>query len=142
MTYNEILDINTFDNNFKLADKGTRLANHIVDSIGFYFLIFLHAMILDGYLGIIPKDGSPLLGIYAFVLYIFYHTLFEYFLGKTPGKFLTKTHVKTINGLRPSFAKVLKRNLCRLIPLDNISFLIFKHGWHDKISKTCVVYDN
>jgi uncharacterized RDD family membrane protein YckC len=103
--------------------------------------MFLHAMVFDSLLGIIPKEGSPLLGIYSILLYVFYHTLFEHFLGKTPGKFLSKTHVLTVDGQKPTFLNLLGRNFCRLIPFDNISFLFSKQGWHDEFSKTSVVYD-
>ena len=142
MTDNKVLGINSSDTNLRLADTSTRFANHFVDTVGVFFIVFVNAMVLDGLLGAIPKDGSPILGIYFFVLNFFYHALFEHYFGKTPGKFLSKTHVVTINGLRPTFANILGRNLCRLIPLDNISFLISKRGWHDEFSKTCVVYDN
>ncbi len=126
----------------KPADKGTRLVNHLVDTIGFFIIIFLHAMILDGLLGVIPEGGSPFLGIYYFVLYVMYHALFEHFFSKTPGKFVTKTNVVTTAGQRPSFVNIVGRNLCRLIPFDNISFLFSKNGWHDQFSKTTVVSDN
>ena len=129
-------------NSLRLADKSTRFGNYFVDTIGFLLLLFLHAIILDGLLGVIPEEGSPILGIYFFVLYFFYHALFEYFLRKTPGKLFSRTHVVTVNGLQPTFANILGRNLCRLIPLDNISFLLSKRGWHDEFSNTCVVYDN
>jgi uncharacterized RDD family membrane protein YckC len=142
MTDNKILDISSSDTNLRLADRSTRFANHFVDTLGIFFIVFLHVMVLDGLLGVIPKDGSPLLGIYFFVLYVLYHALFEHYWGKTPGKFLSKTHVATINGQQPTFFNILGRNFCRLIPLDNISFLISKRGWHDEFSKTFVVYDN
>ena len=129
-------------NKIRLVNKSTRFGNHIADTIGFFLLLFLHALVLDGLLGIVPEDGSNILGIYFFVLYVLYHALFEHFFGKTPGKFFSKTHVVTIHGERPSFMNIIGRNLCRLIPFDYISFLICKRGWHDEFSKTCVVYDN
>jgi uncharacterized RDD family membrane protein YckC len=126
----------------KLVEKITRFGNHIIDTIGFFFIIFLHAMLFETFKVVIPEDGSTFLGVYTLVLYVMYHTLFEHYFSKTPGKFLTKTRVVTIEGNRPSFLTILRRNLCRLIPLDNISFLISKRGWHDEFSKTMVVYDN
>lgn len=142
MTTKTIIDNVSEKSTTRLADKGTRFGNHIIDTIGFFFITFLHAMIFDELLGINPEGGSPLLGIYFFVLYVMYHALFEHFFSKTPGKFITKTHVVTIDGQRPTFIDILGRNLCRLIPLDNVSFLISKSGWHDEFSKTLVVYDN
>ncbi len=122
------------------ASKGTRFGNNIIDTIGFYFFIFLHAMILDEWLGLIPEGGSPIFGIYFFIFYVIYHLTFEYFFGKTPGKFLTGTKVIDSNGNKPNFKTLLIRNLCRLIPFDPLSFLIADRGWHDSISETYVIY--
>ena len=141
MTINKNSDINTSSINFRIANKSTRFVNHLVDTIVVFFIIFLHAMVLDRLPVVIPEDGSPILGMYFFVLYVFYHALFEYFLGKTPGKYLSKTHVVTVYGLRPTFRNILGRNFCRLIPFDNISFLYTNRGFHDEFSKTSVVYD-
>jgi len=121
------------------ASKGTRFGNNFIDTIGFYFLIFLHAMIFDGWLGIIPEDGSDWFIIYFFVLYVLYHLIFEFIFGKTPAKFITGTKVIDINGRKPNFKTLLIRNVCRLIPFDAISFLISDRGWHDSISKTFVI---
>jgi len=126
---------------YSIADKSARVGNYIIDTIAFMFIIFLHALILDGIFGIIPEDGSPLLGLYFLILYVGFYTLFEHFLGKSPGKYFTKTHVVTNNGLRPTFLNILGRNLCRLIPFDNISLLFSIVVMHDKFSRTQVVSD-
>ncbi len=123
----------------KIADKGTRFGNYIIDKIGFIALIILHAFVLDSWLHVIPEDGSPFLGIYFFVLYVGYHFLFEYFFSRTPGKFFTGTKVTDFNGKKPTARALLIRNVSRLIPFDNISFL-GETGWHDVISDTEVVY--
>lgn len=122
----------------RVADNGTRFGNYIIDKIGFIVVLIFNALILDGLLHIIPKDGSPILGIYFFVLYFSYHFIFEYFFGKTPGKFITKTRVTDLNGDNPETKALFVRNICRLIPFDNFSFL-FGKGWHDSISETQVV---
>ena len=140
MDKNEILDERLDSNNHQIADKGTRFGNFIIDKIGFFFIIFLHAMILDGWLGVIPENGSPFLGFYFFFLYVMYHALFEHFFKKTPGKFMTNTIVVNEDGSEPNFKEILIRNLSRLIPFDPISFLVSNTGWHDQISKTKVVY--
>jgi uncharacterized RDD family membrane protein YckC len=124
----------------RIADKGTRFGNYILDTIGFFIIIMLHAFILDGLLHVIPEDGSPLLGIYYFVLYFGYHFLFEYFFGRTPGKFITNTRVTDFDGQKPTAKELFIRNICRLIPFDNLSFLFGDKGWHDSISETQVVY--
>jgi len=120
------------------VDGFTRLGNHIIDTIGVIIVVAIHAVIFDGWLHIMPEDGSPLLGIYFFFLYFLYHFLFEYFFSQTPGKFVTNTKVVDEDGNKPSLKTLLIRNLCRLIPLDNFSFLI-GDGWHDEFSGTEVV---
>jgi uncharacterized RDD family membrane protein YckC len=126
----------------KIADKGTRFGNYILDTLGFFVILMLHAFILDKLFHIIPEDGSALLGIYYFILYFGYHFLFEYFFGRTPGKFITNTKVTDFNGQKPTTKELLKRNVCRLIPFDNLSFLFGATGWHDSISETQVVYNS
>ena len=124
----------------KIADKGTRFGNHIIDNIAVIIIVILHAFVLDGLLHIIPEDGSPWLGLYFFVLYFGYHFLLEFFFGRTIGKFITKTKVVDINGDKPNTKTLFIRNICRLIPLDNFSFLFGEDGWHDSISETQVIY--
>ena len=124
----------------KIADKGTRFGNYLIDNIAVIILVILHAFILDGVLHVIPEDGSPWLGLYFFVLYFGYHFLFEYFCGRSIGKFITKTKVVDINGDKPSTKALFIRNISRLIPLDNFSFLFGEDGWHDSISETQVIY--
>lgn len=121
------------------ASKGTRFGNNFIDKIGFFFLLFLNAMILNGWLGIIPEDGSDWFVVYFPVLYVLYYLFFEYAFGKTPGKFITGTKVIDYNGNKPNFKTLLILNLCRLIPFNAFSFLISERGWHDSISKTYVV---
>lgn len=124
-----------------LAEKGTRFLHNIIDTIGFYFVVFLSAMILDEGLGIMPEGGSDWFVIYFFFLYVMFHALFEHFFGKTPGKFLTKTKVVKKDGSKPTFWNTLGRNTARLIPFDPLSYLFSDRGWHDQISDTYVVMD-
>jgi uncharacterized RDD family membrane protein YckC len=122
-----------------VASNELRVTNYVIDKIGLVVLIIIHSLILDGVLHVIPENGSPILGIYFFVLYFSYHFLFEYFLGKTPGKIFTKTKVVNLYGEKASTKSLIIRNICRLIPLDNFSFILSDKGWHDSISKTTVV---
>ena len=122
-----------------IADKGLRFANYLIDTIGMMLLLALHAFVLDGLLHIIPQNGSIWLAIYFLLLYFAYHFIFEYFFGKTPGKFITNTIVVDYSGDKPSVKQRTIRNFGRLIPFDALSFLFGKHGWHDSISETQVV---
>lgn len=71
---------------------------------------------------------------------IIYYLFFESIFGRTMGKFLTGSIVVNEHGLKPDFATICKRTLCRLIPFDALSFLgKSEMFWHDSISKTYVV---
>ncbi len=122
------------------ADKAARFGNYIIDVIVFIALFILHLLLFEMF-NITADPDAPLFGLYYIMLYFGYYFLFEYFLGKTPGKFLTRTRVVDMNGEWPGGKKLLIRNLCRFIPFDNFSFLFGPAGWHDSISGTMVVRD-
>jgi len=124
-----------------IADKGDRLGNYLIDSFCFSLIIMTGAFVFDGWLGMITEDGSPLLGILFLVLYFLYHLLFELLRGKTPGKYLTRTRVVNSVGEKPGLKQLIVRNLCRLVPFDNLSFL-FGKGFHDGLSGTIVIKEN
>ena len=69
-----------------------------------------------------------------------YFIILEYKIGRTIGKYITKTKVVTEIGEQPNLKSIIIRTFCRLIPFDSLSFL-FKdgEGWHDTISKTKVI---
>ncbi|MFD0962453.1 RDD family protein [Pseudofulvibacter geojedonensis] len=77
----------------------------------------------------------------AFLLFIFYYSFFELKYQKTLGKFITKTKVVKMNGGKPDNSDIFSRTFFRLIPFDHFSFLIFKNGIHDFLSKTKVEKD-
>lgn len=68
-----------------------------------------------------------------------YYIIMESLLGQTVGKIITRTEVVDEYGHRPSVLRIIGRTLCRMIPLEAISFLFTPIGWHDSISKTLVV---
>lgn len=71
-----------------------------------------------------------------------YYFVFEYFLGKTPGKFITKTHVIRIeDGERPRAWQILLRTLFRNFPLEFLWYIFSPIGPHDYLSRTLVVED-
>ena len=123
------------------AEKGARFGNYIIDIVLFIVLFLLHVLLIEAVFNTFPDPDSLLFSIYYLVLLFAYYFVFEYFFGKTPGKFLTKTKVVDKNGEWPGGKKILIRSLCRLIPFDNFSFLFGPFGWHDSISGTMVVRD-
>ncbi len=127
-------------NDYKIADRSSRLSNHIVDWLSFCFLIFIQVMVLSE-VGALPEEGSSLMVIWFFIFYVLFHAVFEYFYGKTPGKFLSKTRVIKEDGSKPSLLIILWRSFARLIPFDAITYLFTNRGLHDAISGTLVVCD-
>lgn len=69
-----------------------------------------------------------------------YYTLFEYFMQRTPGKFLTKTHVETVHGGKPTMRDIFIRTLVRFVPFEPFSgFRSSGQCWHDAWSRTRVI---
>jgi uncharacterized RDD family membrane protein YckC len=84
-------------------------------------------------------SAGPLFGLGVSTCYYF---LTEVFTGKTPGKYLTRTHVVDETGGRAKPVQILLRSLYRLVPFDAFSFLSAgRPGWHDRWSKTRVIMD-
>lgn len=120
------------------AGKDARFANYIIDIIIRYLFVYLVSIGS----GILPESVQGIITFIGLLVFIAYYIIFEYVFGKTPGKFITRTHVVTYDGEHPTFLNIVGRSLCRIIPFDNVSFLFSFLGWHDSISKTCVVKDN
>ena len=125
-----------------------RILNLIVDLICLYVALYVLALILGADLGVlralsrVPIVGDP--GSFVLLLLIAgafaFYFLFEYRLGRTPGKLLTNTRLMAPTGQAPSRRAILLRTLVRFIPFEWISF--FKAtpvGWHDSLSGTIVV---
>lgn len=81
---------------------------------------------------------------YAVLIYFLvrfcYYFCFEFYLGRTLGKFQTQTKVVTINGEKPTILQLIKRNISRFFSL--ISGVSDKErAIHDILSNTFVVKD-
>ena len=109
-----------------------RVANFYIDG----FIILLLAFPVLKTFGSFhhPISGLILLMIVWFLYYFF----FEYFIQKTPAKYLTGTLVRTVDGFRPTAVQILARTLSRLIPLDPYLWRD-RRCLHDIISRTRVV---
>jgi hypothetical protein len=70
--------------------------------------------------------------------WLLYYFCFEFYLMRTPAKYLTGTIIVSTDGKRPTVRQIVKRTLSRLIPLEPFSY---KEGtWgHDRMSETEVV---
>jgi uncharacterized RDD family membrane protein YckC len=128
-------------NLWQLAHWSQRLLNFIIDiSLITGFQILIMYLFKD----IIIQDSSKInLDILFVVIAFTYYYFFEYYTGKTIGKFLTKTRVLTDGGLKPSKKIIFIRTLCRFIPFEILScFNERAHGWHNTLSKTIVIPDS
>jgi uncharacterized RDD family membrane protein YckC len=120
-----------------------RFGTLVIDSIVMYALEFCVLVVLAlafGNASITALDGVSgwLFGlVFGFTYYVF----FEGIWGRTPGKFVCGTIVVTEDGTKPSLGRIAQRSLCRYIPFEPFSFFGERgaRGWHDSISKTCVV---
>ena len=140
METSQVLDTPAIEKSaMEYASKGARFAHYIIDTIACYLLLFLLIMAAGMFSNILMQNG--VVTLLVFLLFPSYYVIFEHVFGKTPGKFITRTHVATESGQRPTLQNIIGRSLCRLIPFDNFSFLFSSTGWHDSISKTCVVKD-
>ncbi len=121
-------------NGKKLASANQRLANYLIDRIGSYVVAFILILILGG-----DSNFTWLVGI---IILGGYHLFFEGIWHATPGKWITKTKVVKIDGTPLTFAAILLRTLCRIIPFEPFSFLFgggYPRGWHDSLTGTAVV---
>jgi len=129
------------------AGLGKRFINSLIDNICFSLfssLIWQILIILGLYSVLGTMDNAiimVLIIVFQLLFYFVYFILFEYQFGVTPGKIVTKTKVLTDDNRKPSLKNIIIRTLCRLIPLEAISFLACTAGWHDSFSKTQVVLD-
>lgn len=131
------------------AGLGRRLCTYVIDSV------LSNAVLV--YVGWIVVTGWPLFTYYEVTdkCYFFclallwkfaYFYLPELYLGRTIGKLFSRSHVVVLDG-KPRSTALAIRTLCRLIPLEEYSFLFnasqsitsSPHFWHDILSHTRVV---
>ena len=133
---------------FDYAANYKRISNYFIDVLAVSIVgILIEVFVVkfygmdSGFYTMFLKDTFGRL-VFIAILNMMYYTSFESITGKTLGKYLTKTKVVDSEGKKPVWSTILLRSICRLIPLDQISFLFdFKSGWHDTLSKTIVIED-
>ena len=124
------------------ARRVIRLLNFIIDMIFIYFVISYGVGYVLGYLGYgkyILEHPYLFNIIVIFIPYFF----FEYFFGKTFGKWITGTRVVNSSGGKPTVWQILGRTASRFIPFESLTFLSKqKRGLHDTNSETYVIRDS
>lgn len=131
----EILDFNS-EKKLIEASNGIRFFNLIIDYVFFVILVVILIIIFQ-----FDENNDSIINLLAIIGYVLYTSVFEIAFNKTPAKFITKTHVVTDTGEKPTPLNIIGRNLCRIIPFDALSFLFGSSGWHDKFSGTKVIKD-
>lgn len=145
---NLIRDVEEYDGFRKVntVTTGKRFAHYFVDFICFQIIILLFQTLIN-YIFLNSQNFSEVIiitffgPIFFLLCYPLYYFLFECFLQKTPGKYLTKTVVIDEYGNKPSLSAIILRSIIRLVPFESFSCLGDKnsYGWHDRWSDTFVV---
>jgi uncharacterized RDD family membrane protein YckC len=120
--------------------KVVRLAAFIVDCVGYwFFIVFLSIVVAFVFRGlfVLTLHEVPYFIILSVTVFLYYF-IFEFFWGKTPGKFILGLKVVGLKGQRPSKVQIGIRSICRGIPFESVG-VIFNHCPHDFLSKTQVV---
>ena len=131
------------------ASTGQRFANHIIDLIIFYIVLFaVGTMIGLGYVASntnFDSRGSSLTGskfvdyILIYSIYILLYTLFEgASKGRTIGKWITGTKAVTQSGADITWDDAFKRSLSRIVPFEPFS-AFGGNPWHDRWTHTKVI---
>lgn len=127
---------------YKLPSKWVRILHQIIDV---FILVLIYSIYNFGWAKPFLESFNQSFGEKSTLLLFFvlvgflYYTLSEILFGATPAKFLTNTRVVN-NDFKPaSKYAILLRTLYKRIPFNGFSFLEGA-GWHDKLSKTKLVY--
>ena len=134
---------------FNYASANKRMGNYVIDMLAICIIEMMTEVFLISFnrmdsaiFSFLFTDNIGQL-IFLYLLSVLYYTLFEAITGKTIGKYFTKTKVITLTDEKPVWLRFLLRSVCRLIPLDQISFILDSEaGWHDSLSKTIVIDDS
>lgn len=122
------------------AEKKIRFMNFLIDKFFLWILWIVNLFLFQDTIDSILGDNSGLMNIlYVIGFYLLYYIFLESIFGRTIGKFITGTKVIGFDEKKPTFGRIVIRSLCRIIPLDAVSFLFSEDGWHDSISKTYVI---
>jgi uncharacterized RDD family membrane protein YckC len=100
-----------------------------------YIYIFRHDLVKIS--EVIGEKGTLIL--FLGLCRVIYHTLFEWSLNATPGKYLTGSRVVENDAEPLSIEIIFKRSIYRLVPFEALSYLGKYNGWHDQWSNTDVV---
>jgi len=116
-----------------MGGKSLRFINFLLDSAIFFALLIIFWLIFKN---VINREYVKWI---SFVLFFLYYFLFEYIIGQTLGKMITKSRVISASDKKHYFIRIIYRTLMRFIIFDTLSYLFTDRGLHDRISKTNVI---
>tara|TARA_R110002012_G_scaffold104774_1_gene245433 strand:- start:583 stop:1167 length:585 start_codon:yes stop_codon:yes gene_type:complete len=117
-----------------------RFINFLVDSFTIIIIAYLMSIIVKT-LGSDHHDYNlkTYSKLWSVLLTFAYYAILEGFWNKTLGKVITGTTVVSQKNKKPTSKEILLRTLWRFVPLEPLSFLFAKDGFHDIYSKTKVI---
>ena len=120
------------------AGVGTRVLNFLADmlaisliSYGLYKWYMFYVMYWD----YTPYQYY----LFLYATWFIYYFVWEALLSRTPGKYLTMTRVRNVDGMKPAFYQILLRSILRLTLIDPFFIPFLNRPLHDALSKTRVV---
>lgn len=125
------MKISELENSIPTISPWPRLGHFIID----LFVIQLISYIID----LIPL--TQVTGFLDLLVYPVYYIAFEYFYQCTPGKLVTGTIVINDSGNKSDIQTIILRTFIRFVPFEPFScFADRSWGWHDRWTKTYVIY--
>ncbi len=125
---------------FFSASAGQRFTNRLVDGLLIVYILLINLASFNIFAGYETKMEFGLIFLIEIPFLLIYYIILEGIFNTSAGKCASGTTIVNEQGQRPSFAQILGRSFCRLIPFEALSFLgAGARGWHDSITNTYVV---
>lgn len=153
-TTREVLDLNgnrvqqrlvkDIKRKVKVVSGGKRFAHFFIDLIVFQIIYEFFMICYSLVVNQMEMDMGTILiasfniSTFFMLLYPLYYFVFEFYLQKTPGKYITKCRVVNEYGNKLSIENALIRSIIRLVPFESFSCLSDR-GWHDSWSNTYLI---
>ena len=117
-----------------------RVLNYLIDSFCIVIIFYLALKLISVSAKYVPFSFSIDFILLLLLIFILYYLAMETLTSRTIGKFITRTKVISVSGIKPSFGKIVIRSIVRIFFIEVISFFSLNPlGWHDRISGTKVV---
>src|SRR4051812_8766406 len=122
----------------KEVGVGTRVINFLIDTILIFLLSYGLYKWWTFYVVFWQYRYFPFYQVF-YATIVVYYTFFELIWNRTPGKWLTMSKVRNLQGGRPAWYQILTRSIIRLTIIDCFFIAFLDRTLHDALSKTRVV---